>query len=62
MILTSINSWVREEKDGEAKDEKKQTGKGVLSNLVKGGIKKLPQLFKHGTKALVKTGIKQVIK
>lgn len=41
---------------------RKQRGEGVVSDLVKGGMKQLPKLFKKGTQALMKRGIKKGIK
>lgn len=46
---------------GRRRRRRKQRGKGVVGDLLKGGLKQVPKLLKKGSQVLVKLGIKKGI-
>lgn len=51
---------------GRRRKRRKQRGRGVVTDLIKGGmkggIKQLPQLLKRGTRGLIRSGVKEGVK
>lgn len=51
---------------GKRRKRRKQRGRGVVTDLIKGGmkggIKQLPQLLRRGTRGLIRSGVKEGVK